>query len=213
MRKKTVPEQPAAEEIDANRRKFLITASSVVGAAGVAGIAYPLITSMYPSRKAVAEARPVEIDISKVEPGQQIQVQWRHKPVWVLHRTKDQLATLDKVASRLKDPKSSSDQQLSRYANPHRSLKPEILVLVGICTHLGCIPDYKPKKGSVSAHWLGGYFCPCHGSRYDLAGRVFDGSPAPLNLPVPPYYFKSEKVIKVGELKDGSGSNWRPSIW
>ncbi|HET7370788.1 MAG TPA: ubiquinol-cytochrome c reductase iron-sulfur subunit [Gammaproteobacteria bacterium] len=213
MRKKTVPEGPAAEEIDANRRKFLVAATSVVGAAGVAGVAYPLITSMYPSRKAVAEAQPVEVDISKLQPGQQIQVSWRHKPVWILHRSKEQLATLDNRATALKDPDSSDDQQLPQYANPTRSLRPEISVLVAICTHLGCIPDYMPKPGSVSADWLGGYFCPCHGSRYDLAGRVFAGSPAPMNLPVPPYYFMSDAVIKVGELKDGSESNWRPAVW
>lgn len=210
MRKETAP---SAEEIDANRRKFLITATSVVGAAGFAGVVYPFVETMYPSRAAVAAAQPVQIDISKVQLGQQIQVQWRHKPVWVLRRTKEQLATLQKRDNQLKDPKSKAPQQLPQYANPHRSIRPEVSVLIGICTHLGCIPDYKPKPGSVSPHWLGGYHCPCHGSRYDLAGRVFDGSPAPANLPVPPYYFINDKEIMVGELKDGSHSNWAPGTW
>jgi ubiquinol-cytochrome c reductase iron-sulfur subunit len=213
MRKETVPEGPEKDEVDVNRRKFLVAATSAVGVVGVAGVAYPFIKSMYPSRKAVSQALPVEIDISKIEPGSQIQVQWRHKPVWVLHRTKKQLAALGKRVDNLKDPKSKSAQQLPRYANPTRSLHPELLVLIGICTHLGCIPDYKPKPGSVSPRWLGGYHCPCHGSRYDLAGRVFSGSPAPLNLPVPPYYYMNDKKIKVGELKNGSKSNWSPSIW
>lgn len=213
MRKKTVPEAASAEQIDANRRKFLAAATSVVGAVGVAGVAYPLITSMYPSRKSVAEALPVQIDISKLQPGQQIQVQWRHKPVWVLHRSKEQIGTLDERVGDLKDPKSKDAQQLPQYANQYRSLHPEILVLIGICTHLGCIPDYEPKRGSVSPDWLGGYFCPCHGSRYDLAGRVFKGSPAPMNLPVPPYYFMNSKEIMVGELKDGSNADWQPANW
>ncbi|HET8552585.1 MAG TPA: ubiquinol-cytochrome c reductase iron-sulfur subunit [Gammaproteobacteria bacterium] len=210
MRKETAP---SAEQIDANRRKFLISATSVVGAAGFAGVVYPFVETMFPSRKAVAEAQPVKIDISKIEPGRQIQVMWQHKPVWVLHRTKEQLATLQKRDNQLKDPKSTSAQQLPQYANPTRSLRPELLVLVGICTHLGCIPDYKPKPGSITPRWLGGYHCPCHGSRYDLAGRVFDGSPAPLNLPVPPYYFINDKEIMVGQLKDGSEQHWTPSIW
>lgn len=213
MRKKTVPEAPSAEQIDTGRRKFLTAATSVVGAIGVAGVAYPLISYMEPSRKSVAEALPVQVDISKLQPGQQIAVQWRHKTVWILHRSQEQLATLQKRDNALKDPHSKDAQQLPQYANQYRSLKPEILVLIGICTHLGCIPDYEPKRGSVSPDWVGGYFCPCHGSRYDLAGRVFEGSPAPLNLPVPPYYFINAKEIMVGELKDGSESGWSPSIW
>ncbi|HET7307914.1 MAG TPA: ubiquinol-cytochrome c reductase iron-sulfur subunit [Gammaproteobacteria bacterium] len=210
MRKETAP---SAEEIDANRRKFLISATSVVGAAGFAGVVYPFVETMFPSRKAVAEAQPVKIDISKVEPGRQIQVMWQHKPVWVLHRSDEQLATLQKRDNQLKDPKSTAAQQLPQYANPTRSLRPHIFVVVGICTHLGCIPDYKPKPGSVSPRWEGGYHCPCHGSRYDLAGRVFQGSPAPANLPVPPYYFINDKEIMVGQLKDGSEQHWTPSNW
>ncbi|HET7570961.1 MAG TPA: ubiquinol-cytochrome c reductase iron-sulfur subunit [Gammaproteobacteria bacterium] len=210
MRKETAP---SAEQIDANRRKFLISATSVVGAAGFAGVVYPFVETMFPSRKAVAEAQPVKIDISKIEPGRQIQVMWQHKPVWVLHRTDEQLATLQKRDNQLKDPKSTAAQQLPQYANPTRSLRPHIFVVVGICTHLGCIPDYKPKPGSVSPRWEGGYHCPCHGSRYDLAGRVFQGSPAPANLPVPPYYFINDKEIMVGQLKDGSEQHWTPSNW
>ncbi|HET7675427.1 MAG TPA: ubiquinol-cytochrome c reductase iron-sulfur subunit [Gammaproteobacteria bacterium] len=213
MRKTTVPEAHSAEQIDESRRKFLTAATSVVGAIGVAGIAYPLISYMEPSRKAIAAALPVQVDISKLQPGQQIAVQWRHKPVWILHRSQEQLSTLQNRDTSLKDPDSEAAQQLPQYANKYRSLRPEILVLIGICTHLGCIPDYKPQRGSVSPDWLGGYFCPCHGSRYDLAGRVFDGSPAPMNLPVPPYYYINDKELMVGELKDGSQSDWEPANW
>lgn len=213
MPKKTAPDSRKGDRIDAGRRKFLIGASSVVGAVGVAGTAYPFVKSLFPSRKAVAAAQPIEIDISKIDPGQQIQVEWQHKPVWVLRRTQTQVASLGERVSRLKDPKSNDAQQLPQYANKTRSIKPDISVLIGICTHLGCIPDYKPKPGSINDNWIGGYHCPCHGSLYDLAGRVFDGSPAPMNLPVPPYYFLTDQKIKVGELKDGSHSNWSPAIW
>lgn len=205
-------------EVNKTRRRILIAATSVVGTGAAVATAIPFIEYLMPSDRAKAAGAPVDIDISKLKKGQMMTVQWRAKPVWVLHRTQDQLETLPKMVSQLKDPYSEAAQQPPEMDNlalksGQRSVKPHYLVLVGICTHLGCIPEYKPVPGSISSSWLGGYFCPCHGSRYDLSGRVIDGSPAPLNLPVPPYYYKEDTVIRVGSLANGTAGNWKPAIW
>jgi ubiquinol-cytochrome c reductase iron-sulfur subunit len=144
---------------------------------------------------------PVKIDISKLEPGAQLTVEWRGQPIWVIHRTDGMVDKLKQLDGLLRDPESLHDQQPKYAQNEYRSIKPEYLVLVGICTHLGCVPMYKPDAGSLDPSWPGGFFCPCHGSRFDLAGRVFKGVPAPLNLVVPPYYYEGDTVIVVGEDK------------
>lgn len=201
--------------IDNGRRRFLTGITAVIGAVGVIGAAYPFVTSMEPSRKALAQGGPVKVDFSKLLSGQIMTVRWRSKPIWILRRTQAQLAELPRNDPQLKDPHSTAPQQLSRYANGYRSLKPEILVLVAVCTHLGCTPTFRPRPHpeDLGPKWPGGFFCPCHGSRYDLAGRVFDESPAPLNLPVPPYYFVDENTLHIGTLKHGKDSLWRPEIW
>nr|CAA6808229.1 MAG: Ubiquinol-cytochrome C reductase iron-sulfur subunit (EC [uncultured Thiotrichaceae bacterium] len=189
--------------VDKNRRRFLVAATSVVGAAGVAAIATPFLSSMSPSARALAAGAPVEFDVSKAEPGQQLRVMWRGKPVWVVNRTDEMLADLPGMDSRLKDPDSDMLDQQPEYAkNPHRSRDPKYLVLVGICTHLGCSPTYRPEvaPADLGADWKGGWYCACHGSRFDLAGRVFKNVPAGSNLEVPPYYFmEDQKTILIGE--------------
>jgi ubiquinol-cytochrome c reductase iron-sulfur subunit len=156
---------------------------------------------MNPAKDVLAAGAPIDVDISGVQPGQQIVVLWRSHPIFITRRTEAELKTLQdpKDTGQLRDPDSKVLQQPPYAQNWHRSAKPELLVLVGICTHLGCIPEFQPQPGSVGPGWEGGYFCPCHGSRYDLAGRVFDGVPAPYNLPVPPYTYVSDTVIRVGE--------------
>lgn len=202
-------------DVDTSRRKFLTGITAVIGAIGVVGAAYPFVDSMEPSRKALAQGGPIKVDFSKLAPGQIMTVRWRSKPIWILRRTDQQVKELPQNNPRLKDPQSKAPQQLAQYANGYRSLKPEILILVAICTHLGCTPTFRPKPHpqDLGPQWPGGFFCPCHGSRYDLAGRVFDESPAPLNLPVPPYYFIDEKTVHIGTLKGGKDKLWKPKIW
>lgn len=185
---------------NSNRRRFLTVATSVVGAAGVVGAAVPFVASWNPSAKAKAAGADVEVDISKVEPGQLIRVMWRSKPVWVVRRTPELLATLPALDDQLKDPNSDVEQQPEFAKNTYRSLKEEYLVLVGICTHLGCSPQHL-KDGAMSKYAEGvaeGFFCPCHGSKFDMAGRVFEGVPAPSNLVVPPYQFLSDTTLLIG---------------
>jgi len=201
-----------------NRRRFLITATTVIGGVGLVTLAIPFINYMKPAADTIAAGEPVDVDISKVEPGMMLTVRWRGRPVWVLRRTEEQLKVLQEpgLVKRLIDPDSQEAQQYGAdVANWYRSLKPEYLVIVGICTHLGCVPFYRPDIASMDLGptWPGGFFCVCHGSRYDLSGRVFKNMPAPLNLPVVPYYFKSETLIRVGELSDKSGRNWAPITW
>ena len=183
-----------------NRRKFLTIATSVVGGVGVIGAAVPFIGSWNPSAKAKAAGADVEVDISSIEPGQLIRVMWRSKPVWIVRRTPEILAELEKVEDQLKDPESEAEQQPSFAQNRARSLKEEYLILVGICTHLGCSPQHV-KDGAMEQYVEGvqnGFFCPCHGSKFDMSGRVFQNVPAPLNLVVPPYQFVNDTTVIIG---------------
>ncbi|MBB5193067.1 ubiquinol-cytochrome c reductase iron-sulfur subunit [Silvimonas terrae] len=191
------------QHVDNGKRRFLLLASSGAGAVAVAGIATPFIASFLPSERAKAAGAPVEVDISKLEMGQKINVEWRGKPVWVVKRTKEMLDNLPKLDSKLSDPKSDSSDQPDYAHNEWRSLKPDIWIAVGVCTHLGCSPTYRPDlaPADLGADWLGGYYCPCHGSKYDLAGRVYSGVPAPLNLPIPPYKFLTDTSLRIGDDK------------
>ncbi|EAQ65355.1 ubiquinol--cytochrome c reductase, iron-sulfur subunit [Marinomonas sp. MED121] len=188
-------------DVNKGRRRFLVGATSAIGAVGAVGIATPFVASWNPSAKAKAAGAPVKVDISKLEVGQQMIVEWRGQPVWVVKRSQETLENLNKIADELSDPSSEKDQQPSYAQNEYRSIKPEIAVLLGICTHLGCSPTYRPELSpeDLGPKWVGGYFCPCHGSRFDLAGRVYKGVPAPINLEVPPYQFLSDNVILVGD--------------
>lgn len=187
------------DKIDTGRRRFLRSATTVIGGIGVAYAAVPFIASWLPSGRAQALGAPVKVDISKLEPGAQLSIEWRGQPVWVINRTKAMLDKLPQLDKLLRDPDSKQDQQPPYAKNEYRSIKPEYLVLIGLCTHLGCVPMYRPDVGSIEPTWPGGFFCPCHGSKFDLAGRVFKGVPAPLNLKVPPYRYDSDTVILVGE--------------
>ncbi len=186
--------------VNAGRRRFLVAATSVVGAAGAVGAAVPFVGSWFPSAKAKAAGAPVKVNISKIEPGQQMVAEWRGQPVFILRRTEEALANLDKLTGTVADPKSEASVQPA-YVDPQvRSIKPEVLIVVGLCTHLGCSPSFRPEVAApdLGADWLGGYFCPCHGSKYDLAGRVYKGQPAPLNLPVPPHTYETDSIVIVG---------------
>ena len=190
--------------VDKGRRRVLIAATSVVGAAGAAAVAAPFLMSWSPSARALAAGAPVEVSVAKVEPGQLLRVIWRGKPVWVVNRTPEMLATLAGLADQLKDPNSDNIKQQPEYAKNlarTRKGKEQYLVLVGICTHLGCSPTFRPELAppDLGANWKGGWYCPCHGSRFDLAGRVFKNVPAGANLEVPPYFFKDDSTILVGE--------------
>ena len=188
------------EGVNNTKRRFLLGATTAVGAVGVIAAAVPFAMSMWPSERAKAAGAPVEVDISKLEPGQKINVEWRGKVVWVIHRTPEMLAALPKLNGRVADPKSEVDHQPKDCKNEDRSIKPEIFVAVGICTHLGCSPTFRPEVAppDLGADWPGGFFCPCHQSKFDLAGRVFKGVPAPTNLIIPPYKFLSDTRILVG---------------
>ncbi|SCY69841.1 ubiquinol-cytochrome c reductase iron-sulfur subunit [Nitrosospira sp. Nl5] len=183
-----------------SRRRFLITATSIAGGIASAAVATPFVLSMMPSERAKAAGAPVEVDISKLEPGMLLLVEWRGKVVWILDRTPEMLANLKKLEEQLADPKSEKDQQPQYAQNETRSIKPEILVVEGVCTHLGCSPVYRKDiaPADLGADWLGGFFCPCHGSKFDLAGRVYKHVPAPTNLVVPPHMYLSDNLLLVG---------------
>jgi len=188
--------------VDIGKRRFLTAATTVVGGVGVAYAVTPFFQSFWPSRKAQAAGAPVEVDVGKLEPGQMLTVEWRGNPVWVVRRTEKMLEALPSLDDQLRDPDSEvASQQPDYVQNPTRSLKDDYWVGVGICTHLGCSPTYRPEFGpdDLGADWKGGFFCPCHGSRFDLAGRVFQGVPAPTNLVVPPHRYTAENKILVGE--------------
>lgn len=187
-------------------RRNLIVATSVVGGAATVGAAVPFVASWFPSERAKAAGAPIEVDISKLTPGELGVFEWRGKPVWVLKRTKEMLDGIKQVDGKVSDPKSDVPQQPEYAKNEYRSLKPDIMVMVGVCTHLGCSPKEKgvEARDEMGADWKGGFYCPCHGSKFDLAGRVYKGSPAPINLEVPPYTFLSDNTILIGDDKKGA---------
>lgn len=191
----------SGEEVDKSKRRMLLAATTAMGGIGAAYVATPFIVSMDPSAKAEAAGAPVEVDISKMEFGQLLTVEWRGKPVWILRRNEDMLANMVALNEQLRDPGSDELSQQPRYAkNDHRSLNPEYMVMIGICTHLGCAPTFRPDLApqDLGPEWKGGFFCPCHGSRYDMAGRVYAGVPAPSNLVVPPYRFVTSTRLLIG---------------
>jgi ubiquinol-cytochrome c reductase iron-sulfur subunit len=197
----------ADSTVSSGKRRFLLAASSVAGGAAAVAAAIPFVWSMFPSARARAAGAPVEVDISKVEPGMMIRAEWRGKPVWIVHRTQQMIDALKQTDDRVADPNSERPMQPEYARNEYRSIKPEWLVLVGICTHLGCSPSDRLQAGAQSglgADWTGGFFCPCHGSKFDLAGRVYKGVPAPTNLEVPKYEFLTEARLLIGE--DGKGA-------
>lgn len=190
--------------VDAGRRRFLTMTTAVVGGVGAAFTAVPFINSWSPSAKARAAGAPVEVDISKIEPGQLIRVEWRGKPVWVVQRPQGVLDNLNKIGDQLRDPDSAEPQQPEYAQNIYRSRRPELLVCIGLCTHLGCSPTYLPGTFAETVEGVEfGFFCPCHGSKFDMAGRVFQGVPAPLNLVIPPHHYIDDNRILIG-LDEGA---------
>lgn len=186
------------DEIDEKRRDFLIKATTAMGAVGVLATAVPFVASMLPSEDVSEAAGPLKVDISQLNPGQQLTVMWRGRPIWIIRRTKEALESLSKDENLLRDPESNIEQQPLYARNRYRSIKPDILVLVGVCTHLGCIPTYRPDPATLTPQWPGGFFCSCHGSKFDLAGRVFKGVPAPINLEVPSYTYLNDTTLLIG---------------
>ena len=197
----------STDTVDKGKRRFLVTSTSVVGAVGAGFVAVPFVSSWMPSERAKNAGAPIEADISRLEEGRMMTVEWQSKPVWIVRRSEKTLADLETNNANLRDPASENPDQQPAYAqNQHRSIKEDVLVLVGICTHLGCSPTFRPDiaPADLGEDWLGGFFCPCHSSRFDMAGRVFQGVPAPTNLSVPPHYYVSDSVILVG--KDGENA-------
>jgi len=196
----------ADNNVDRRKRRFLLAATSVAGGVAGVAVAVPFVASMNPSARARAAGAPVEVDLSKVERGMMVTVEWRGQPVWVVHRTREMIDSLPRLDGTVADPKSSMPMQPDYAKNEARSIKPEYLVLVGICTHLGCSPSQKLAPGAESGlgeDWPGGFFCPCHGSKFDLAGRVYKGAPAPVNLNVPPHTYLSDTRLLIGEDSKG----------
>lgn len=189
------------EGVDKSKRQFLTSALTVVGAVGTGYLAVPFLAQMQPSVKAEASGAPVEVDISKMEPGQLLRVEWRGKPVWLLNRTPEVLETLATLDDQLSDPRSMVSIQPKSSQNAYRSIKPELFLAIGLCTHLGCSPTFRPEiaPNDLGKEWKGGFFCPCHGSWFDLAGRVYRGVPAPTNLEIPPYQYLTDTLIVIGE--------------
>lgn len=189
-----------SDDVDVSRRHFLGVATAVTGGVGAVFAAVPFLASWQPSARAQALGAPVEVDISKLEPGAMVKVEWRGKPVWVLRRSDDMLDRVGKAVDQLRDPDSEQPQQPEYATNEFRSIKPEVLVVIGSCTHLGCSPieRFDVAPADLGADWEGGFYCPCHGSTFDLAGRVYKGVPAPLNLAVPPHRYLSDSVVLIG---------------
>ena len=186
---------PADEE----RRKLLAGAAAAAGGLALAGAGVPFVASLWPSERARAAGAPVEFDIADLKPGELKTIEWRGKPVWILRRTPAMLASLESVRGRLSDPDSRVASQQPAYArNAMRSIEPGLFVTISLCTHLGCIPTYAPEPGSIESGWPGGFYCPCHGSKFDLAGRVFKGSPAPTNLVIPPHQVRGGHPLVIG---------------
>jgi ubiquinol-cytochrome c reductase iron-sulfur subunit len=200
MAEPTLTGEVPDEGPDLKRRKALIKATATAGGLGLAAAAYPFLASLAPSERAKALGAPVEVDVARLASGAIETVEWRGKPVWILHRTEQMLASLKRDDALLLDPASKRTSQQPAYAqNGTRSIKPDYFVSVALCTHLGCIPTFRPEPGSVQPDWPGGFYCPCHGSKFDLAGRVFKGVPAPSNLVVPPYEFVGVQRILIGK--------------
>lgn len=193
------------ETIDQERRCFLRRATATVGGVGLAAAAVPFVSYWMPSADTEAAAAPIKVDVSALKLGQQLTIPWRGQPIWFIRRTPEMLDSLAKLDNQLRDPQSAEPQQPAYAQNTQRSIKADILVAVGICTHLGCVPTYRPDKGGISPGWLGGFYCPCHGSMYDLAGRVYKGVPAPLNLKIPRHMYLSETEIMLGQDSEGEG--------
>jgi len=191
--------------MDRDKRNFIV-ATSVVGGVAAAGVAAPFVVSMLPSERAKALGAPVEVDVSKLAAGEMMRVEWRGKPVWIVRRTKEMLDSIRKSDDKVTDPKLRVNQQPDYAKNEDRSIKPEILVLEGVCTHLGCSPQFKPRETSadMGPEWVGGFYCPCHGSKFDFAGRVYKGAPAPINLRVPPHMYLADTTILIGDDKKGA---------
>lgn len=202
LRSNDLSDQPA---VDKNKRRILIGVTSAVGAVAGIGAATPFVMSMFPSERARAAGAPLEVDVGNIEPGMMITEEWRGKPVWILHRTAEMIESVRKSTDRLTDPESRLPMQPEYAANPLRSINEKYLILVGICTHLGCSPSQKLEAGEASglgADWVGGFFCPCHGSKFDLAGRVYKGAPAPSNLEVPPHAYLTDTRVLIGEHRN-----------
>ncbi len=191
----------AEGNVNHGKRRFLIGATGVVGGIGAVAAATPFLISLAPSERAKAAGAPIEVDVGKIEPGQKIDVEWRGKVCWLVRRTPEMLANLPKLDPRLSDPHSEVPQQPAYCKNEVRSIKPELWIAVGICTHLGCSPTYRPEiaPADLGPDWLGGFFCPCHQSKFDLAGRVFKGVPAPTNLVIPPHKYLSDTRVTIGD--------------
>ncbi len=189
-----------APEVDTDRRKFLTVATAATGAVGAGFMLTPFLASWKPSERARALGAPTEIDLTKIEPGQMVTTSWRKQQIYVLKRTPEMVASLSKLDAELKDPKSEASEQPPYAKNEKRAVRDDVLVLIGICTHLGCLPKERFAAGDaqLGADWPGGFFCPCHGSKFDLAGRVFNGSPASVNLKIPPYSFDGDNTLIVG---------------
>lgn len=189
------------QSVDRRRRRILVGGTTLVGSLGIVVAAVPFVQSLWPSERVKAMGAAVPVDISKLEPGQKVDVEWRGKPIWILHRTPQMIASLPKLDNRVVDPRSRVPQQPPYAQNETRSIRPEIFVAIGICTHLGCVPTFRPDvaPADLGPDWLGGFFCPCHQSKFDLAGRVFRGVPAPTNLVIPPHRYASATGIVIGE--------------
>ncbi len=196
------------ENVDRSKRRLLIAATSAAGGVAAVGAGAPFVLSLMPSERAKAAGAPVEVDISTIAPGTMISVEWQGKPVWIVHRTKEMLDLLPKHDDELADPTSSVPQQPEYCHNEDRSIRPEILVVLGVCTHLGCSPTFRPEvaPADLGPNWAGGWFCPCHGSRFDLAARVFKGVPAPTNLIVPPHKYLNETTLLIGDDSKGAAA-------
>ncbi len=195
------------EGVNNGRRRVLTAMTAAVAGAGVVGVAVPFLGAWKPSARARAAGAPVKADLGKIEPGAMIIVEWRGKPVFILRRTKEALASLAQITPRLKDPDSQEAIQPAYIDSVERAIKPEYMVMLGICTHLGCVPKFRPDVGAADLggdKWLGGFFCPCHGSKFDLAGRVYSGVPAPTNLVVPPYRYDTDNIIVIGEDQENA---------
>jgi ubiquinol-cytochrome c reductase iron-sulfur subunit len=195
------------EKVNKRRRK-LVVATSVAGGAVGLGVAAPFVASMWPSERARAAGAPVEVDLARIAPGEMAVIEWRGKPVWVIRRTQEMLASLKAAEPRLSDPASKASDQPKYAENEYRSKQPDIMVMEGVCTHLGCSPQLKgaEAKGEMGGDWVGGFYCPCHGSKFDLAGRVFRGAPAPTNLRVPPYTLAEGNKLVIGEDEKTKGA-------